>query len=184
MAFGDTKKGNTLQETGRTLKRVAAGLGAATIVALGCNAFGGQDEGGDSVKCGPVSGTRVEEGVLSEDNPYNGFEVTARDGKRVARVVVAASVDEGRTTVDGLQAYHGGLYPKSGWLGSNNEAARPTDEGVLMNPRAISDFTFKEGQGYVATFNLDKGNKVVISAAPPEPGDTGAVKLWATCISK
>lgn len=178
------KKGKSLQEIGGTVRRGLTLLGIGALVGMGYYVMGSDDEGGTAVKCGPAPGTRVQEGVLSEDNPYTGFEVTTRDGKRVARVVVAASVDHGLVTVDGLQAYHGGFYPSTGWLGSNNEVVRPTNEAVLKSPRHVTSFNFIEGQGYVADLKLDKNNTVLVSAAPPEIGNTSAVQLWTTCVGK
>ncbi len=160
-------------------------VSGAVVVAVGAWALvGGSDEGGRPVRCGSGTPSRVPEGVLHKGHPYTGFEVTTRDGKRVARVVVAASVDDGRVTVDGLQAYHGPLYAtEGGWL-KGDQSSQSTNESVLEKPSHAVGFRYVDGSGQVASIALDKTNTVKVYAAPPEADNKAAVQLWASCAAK
>ncbi|MBP7857746.1 MAG: hypothetical protein WAW63_00220 [Candidatus Saccharimonadales bacterium] len=133
------------------------------------------------VTCAVGVPKKVSEGKVDPARPFSEFSVTSADGKSVARIVVAASVDKGKVPIEGMQVLRSKSVPKG-------DAQKPTiapqleGSAVLANPADTTNFNFVDGKGQTAILALDAKNTIEINVT--QDSNRTSAQLSAACIGK
>jgi hypothetical protein len=175
---GPNKVAGLLKElvSPRDLVRIAA---AGVLAYAGYNVWDNSAYETHPITCTAGVPKKVAEGKVDSSRPFAEFSATTADGESVARIVVAASVDNGRVPIAGLQVLRGRSVPRAD-VSKTAVAALLDGETVMAQPTDTTNFNFVEGKGQTAVLSIDKTNTVEVYVTQ---ADSSEAKLTAACIA-